>query len=83
MTYKINFEKAAIKFLEKQNNKQQERILKAIYILPDGTDIKKLQGYDLKRLRIGDTRIIFSINEEEKIITIVNIDSRGYIYKRY
>ncbi|GAA0273618.1 type II toxin-antitoxin system RelE/ParE family toxin [Faecalicatena contorta] len=81
--YKITFEKSAVKFLKKQNAKMQDLILKAVSILPDGTDIKKLKGYDLYRMRIGNVRVIYSINKEVKIINIENIDNRGDIYKKY
>lgn len=40
-TYKVRFEKAAQKFLDKQDKNQRLRLYKAIYRLPDGTDIKK------------------------------------------
>lgn len=82
MTYKIIFEKAAVKFLRKQDRKTQERLLKAINKLPDGTDIKKLVGSSLYRLRIGNFRVLYSIDDFVKIISIENIDNRGDIYKR-
>lgn len=80
--YKIIIEKAAEKFLKKQDMKTQDRLLKAIYRLPDGTDIKKLQGHDFYRLRVGNYRILYSINNGVKVITIENIDNRGDVYKR-
>ena len=57
--------------------------MKAIHKLPDGTDIKRLKGYNLYRMRVGNVRVIYSIQEEIKIITIENIDNRGDVYKRY
>lgn len=42
-----------------------------------------MHGYDLFRMRIGDIRIIYSINEQVRIINIENIGSRGNIYKEY
>ena len=57
--------------------------MKAISELPEGTDIKRLQGYDLFRLRVGTIRVIYSIDEEMKIINIENIGNRVDIYKRY
>lgn len=81
--YKITFEKSAIKFLKKQSAKLQESILKAISNLPDGTDIKKLKGYKLYRMRVGNIRVIYSIDNDVKIVNIENIDNRGDIYKRY
>ncbi len=82
--YTVTFEKAALKFLRRQDRGTQERIMKAIRQLPNGTDIKRLQGYhSLYRMRIGTVRIIYSIEEVLKIINIENIDNRGDIYKRY
>lgn len=81
MMYKIIIEKAAEKFLKKQDGKAQERLLKAIYKLPEGTDIKKLQGHDLYRLRVGNYRILYTVDDGVKIITIENIDNRGDVYK--
>ncbi len=82
-TYKIKFEKAAQKFLDKQDKNQRLRLYKAICKLPDGTNIKKLTGYNLYRLRVGDYRILYMIDEEIRLINIENIDNRGDIYKRY
>lgn len=81
--YKIEFSKAALKFLDKQDKQQRLRLYKAIYRLPDGTDIKKMKGHNLYRVRVGDYRILYSIDEMIKIITIENIDNRGDVYKRY
>lgn len=80
--YEVKFEKAAQKFLEKQSKPQRVRLYKAIYKLPEGTDIKKLKGSDLLRLRVGDYRVLYRIEEEIEIITIENIDNRGDVYKR-
>lgn len=81
MKYRIVFQKAAEKFIKKQHQKMQERLLLAINRLPDGTDIKKLKGRDLYRLRVGNTRVIYSIDDVIRIITIENIDNRGDVYK--
>ena len=81
--YAIRFEKAAEKFLRKQTSKTQHSLMTAIYKLPNGTDIKRLKGHDLYRMRVGNIRIIYSIKEEIEVINIENIDNRGDIYKRY
>lgn len=82
--YKIEFEKAALKFLQKQDKPTRTRLIKAISELPNGTDIKRLQGYDnLYRMRVGNIRVLFSIKEELRIINVENIDNRGDVYKRY
>ncbi|MBP3359908.1 MAG: type II toxin-antitoxin system RelE/ParE family toxin [Clostridia bacterium] len=81
-TYKIRFEKAAQKFLDRQDKAQRLRLYKAIYKLPDSQDIKKLKGHNLYRLRVGDCRIIYTIDNGIRLINIKNIDNRGQIYKR-
>ena len=82
--YTITFEKAALKFLRKQDKTTQTRILNIIKQLPNGTDIKRLQGYNnLYRIRLGNIRILYLIKDTLKIINIENIDYRGDVYKRY
>lgn len=83
MNYKIVFQKAAIKFLKKQDKKTQERLLTTINQLPQGIDIKKLKGLDMYRMRVGNMRILYTIDDSIKIISIENIDNRGDVYKRY
>lgn len=80
-TYKIKFKKAAQKFLSRQDKKQRLRLYKAIYNLPFGTDIKKLSGYNLYRLRVGNYRILYFIDDEINLINIEIIDNRGDAYK--
>ncbi|MCM1184297.1 MAG: type II toxin-antitoxin system RelE/ParE family toxin [Roseburia sp.] len=82
MKYKIVFQKAAEKFLKKQDRKTQERLLAAISRLPQGTDIKKLQGYNnMYRMRLGSIRVLYTLDDVIKIISIENIDNRGDVYK--
>ena len=57
-------------------------MLIAIYKLPEGTDIKKLQGHNIYRMRVGNMRILYTVDEIIKIISVEEIDNRGDIYKR-
>lgn len=79
--YRIKFEKAAQKFLDKQDKNQRLRLYKAIYKLPDGQDIKKLNGHNLYRLRVGNYRVIYTIDKGIRLIDIEDIDNRGQVYK--
>lgn len=84
MKYQIILEKPAQKFLKRLNKVDKERILKAIYRLPEGEDIKKLKGHqDLLRMRVGDYRIIYTVDNGKLIVCIVDVGNRGDIYKRY
>lgn len=83
MTYKISIDKKAQKFILKQTKDKQNLIYNAIYNLPSG-DIKPLGGHkSLYRLRVGDYRIIYTIDNGKLIICVVDAGTRGDIYKRY
>ncbi len=80
-TYRIELQKAAQKFIEKQDKQQRLRLYKAIYMLPQGTDIRRLAGTKMYRLRVGDFRILYEIDNGVYKINVINIDNRGQVYK--
>ena len=82
MKYLIKYEKGCLKYLKRLAKQTQVRIISAINQLPFG-DVKKLHGIpDSYRLRVGDYRIIFYKDDEQLTIRILEIASRGEIYKR-
>ena len=82
MQYRIELEKRAVKFLVRQPKPQQERLLKAIYKLPLSGDIKLMRGYEgYYRLRVGDYRIIYTVNDNVILIRVLEIGNRGDVYK--
>ena len=74
---------------EKVLNKLPKNVLRRIWARihelesdPRPTGCKKLVGYDnLYRLRVGDWRIIYSIEEDQLIILILEISPRGGAYR--
>lgn len=81
MNYKITIRPKALKFIEKQDKIQRLRIYKAIYNLPNG-DVKKMVGCKSQyRLRVGEYRIIYELNQNELIILVTKADNRGQAYK--
>ena len=80
--YEIQSNKRARKFISERTPKEQQRLLEAIYKLPEG-DVVSLQGYkNAYRLRVGDYRVIYELYEHRLIIIVVNIGNRGQIYNR-
>ncbi len=76
----IRITKTAIKHVKKLDSPTRNRILSSINKLPFG-DVKKLQGYDnYYRLRVGDFRVIYSLDDET--ITISAVLPRGEAYKQ-
>ena len=82
MNYEIQIERKALKFINRQPQNQKRRILSAIYRLPDEGDRKRLTDEDgLFRLRVGDYRIIYSVDNGRLIVHVIRADNRGEIYK--
>ena len=48
-----------------------------------GFDVKPMKGYsgDTYRLRIGVYRVLYSVDNSEKIVRITSIQHRGHVYK--
>ncbi|MFI3231668.1 MAG: type II toxin-antitoxin system RelE/ParE family toxin [bacterium] len=84
--YKIEYTNKSIKNLKKLDIKAKTDIIKAIENIPNG-DIKAMKGYSdgRKRLRVGKYRVIYSIDNTNKlqILLVIDVGSRGDIYKRY
>ena len=84
MKYRIDIRRKAEKFIRKLPRQDKERVLSAIYRLPEGKKKKKLQGHEgLMRLRVGDYRIIYRMDNGRLIVLVIDAGSRGDIYKRY
>lgn len=82
--YQIIIKKKAKKFIDKLPINEKRRLVSAIEQLPNGEDIKKLQGHDeLLRLRVGDYRIIYTMDNGRLVVCVVDAGNRGDIYKRY
>jgi mRNA interferase RelE/StbE len=80
--YKIEWKEHSVQDLEKLETSIARRILKKVDELsenPFSKDIKRLKGCDYFRLRVGDYRIIFSI--ERGIIQILKVGHRKNIYE--
>ncbi|MBQ7118390.1 MAG: type II toxin-antitoxin system RelE/ParE family toxin [Clostridia bacterium] len=82
MQYRIEIDKRAVKFILKQPKPQQERLLRAIYRLPAAGDIKSMRGYEgYYRLRVGDYRVIYTVNDSVLLVRVIEIGNRGDVYK--
>lgn len=88
MIIRIEVSPRAAKYLSRMNQPHKDRLLSGIRKLtnepPEG-DIKPMQGYSdgTQRLRVGQYRIIhkFMVENGEKTLYIMDIGSRGDIYK--
>ena len=77
---RIEYTKQSVKYINGADKTTKRRLKEAIEKIPSG-DIKKLQGIDNGyRLRVGDLRVLFTL--EEDVIYIEKILPRGEVYKR-
>lgn len=88
MTYKIVFKKQVKKFIEKQDKNLKNRFKKAFLSLMENPypnnrvlSVKKLQGSEEYRLRVGKYRFIYQVKENVLIVVMEKADSRGDVYK--
>ena len=83
--YKITFSKKADKSLRRMPRNVALNIAKKIKKLandPEGMrNVKKLTNHPGYRLRVGDWRIVYTVNGNELIIHVINIKTRGEAYK--
>jgi len=85
--FKIFLHKKAAKVYEKLDNGAAARINRAVEGLKEnpfyGVNIRKLRGrlQGKYRLRVGEHRVIYRIEEEENIVIILDIRPRRKTYK--
>jgi mRNA interferase RelE/StbE len=86
--YKVTFSNTATKFYRDADTVTTRRINKAVDILKispwSHKSIKRLSGRlsGYLRFRIGDCRLVYSIEERNKEVIVVMIAKREDIYRR-
>ena len=82
--YKIVFKKSVAKDLKKIPKKDVSKILKVIRSLatnPRPPQVKKLSGQERYRMRQGNYRILYSIEDAQLVITVVKVGDRRDVYR--
>ena len=82
--YEIRIKRSAEKDLNDLPRSAFERISEAILSLavePRPHDIQKLRGLDAYRIRVGDYRVLFTIDDETRVVEIVAIGHRKDVYR--
>lgn len=84
-TYSVQFEKLAWDELMAIPERMRERIFSALEVLetePRHARVTKLSGFeDLYRVRVGDYRIIYSIEDQVKVVLVEKVGHRSDVYR--
>ena len=82
--YRIVVKKSVSKDLRKIPKKDITQILSAIQMLADDPcppQAKKLSGQERYRLRKGNYRILYSIEDDKLIVCVVRVGNRRDVYR--
>lgn len=87
MSHEVRLSNRAAGDLDRLNRDTQKRILKRLEGLAElpydprlSTRLTNQGG--LRKSRIGGWRIIFSVDEEQHVVSVVTIERRGQVYQR-
>ena len=82
--YTIRHTAAALKALRRMPRNNADLIkLKVREVAADPTaarNVKKLKGRPGYRLRVGDWRVIFTLDNDELVLIVIEIGPRGDVY---
>ena len=84
MAYRIEIRKQAQKDLARIERKDGQKIAAAIDALaqnPRPAGCKKLRNREGWRIRVGEYRVLYSIQEERLLILVVRIGHRREVYR--
>ena len=82
--YKILFRKSVARDIRRIPNQDVRRILKTIVSLseePRPSGAEQLSGQERYRVRQGNYRIIYEINDKEVIVVVVKVGHRKDVYR--
>jgi mRNA interferase RelE/StbE len=83
--YRIELRPAAVRALRKLDPTIRHRVQGAIALLgqdPRPPGARKLQGRDGLRVRVGDYRIIYTIQDDVLTVVILTLGHRRDVYER-
>jgi mRNA interferase RelE/StbE len=82
--YRVELRQRVQRQLDAFPERDSQAVLKAIENLeenPRPSGVEKIRGTELWRIRKGDYRVIYHIDDGERVVTIVRIGHRRDIYR--
>jgi len=84
MFYVVKLKRSAEKELDRLPIKTHDRIVKILLSLkedPIPHGAKKLRGHDGYRIRVGDYRILYTIDESNRKVEVYSVAHRKEVYR--
>ncbi len=85
MSYRLSISRRVSKRMEKLPTGVYDRVDSAILALADDPrppGCTRLRARDDWRIRVGDYRIVYGIDDDRRMIEILNVDHRRDVYRR-
>ena len=82
--YTITFRSSAVKELRKLSEHNRKSITDAIDVLaevPRPNGVKKMAGVNAWRIRVGDYRVVYSIEDRQLVVEVIRIGYRRDVYR--
>ncbi len=83
--YGVEISPKALKFLKTLNKKDLKRVTSALILLQDfpyPPKAIKLSNIDLYRVRVGNFRILYKVEDEKLLVLVINVGHRREIYRQ-
>ena len=84
MPYSLQIKQSAIKEIERLPKAERQRVIAAIDQLAENPHVGKLLKGDysgLRRIRVGDYRAIYEINEDVVLVLVLRVAHRKQVYR--
>ncbi len=84
MSYTVRLKRSAERELKKLPTTMHDRVVKELARLaetPRPHNVKKLSGQEGYRLRVGDYRVLYLIDDAKKTIEIIAVGHRREVYR--
>lgn len=85
MTYRVDVRPAAVRALRRVDHQDRPRIQAAIALLaedPRPPAARALRGRDGYRVRVGDYRILYTVDDGVLVVVVVTLGHRREVYER-
>jgi len=85
MAYRIDYDTGVLRSIQRFPKDIQRRIVSRIGMLSDNPRPPgsiKLKGEEAYRIRVGDYRIIYTIQDDRLIVLVIDVGHRGDVYRR-